>query len=69
MSNKTQGNTMNKLNLSTHPDDDFDPEDDDYYDDEGRISSGGIYDAGGNAITERYLDYADMLYDRMKDRE
>jgi hypothetical protein len=41
--------------------------DEEYYDSHGRPSPGGLYDAGGHIIAERFADYADYLYDQMKD--
>jgi hypothetical protein len=45
-------------------DDDFNT---DYYDDLGNTSPGGIYDAGGHIIGERFADFADFHHDRIKD--
>jgi len=39
----------------------------DYYDSKGRCTPGGMYDAGGHLITDRYIDYMDYLYDKMRD--
>lgn len=47
-------------------DEDFDEED--YYDAEGNVSSGGLYDAGGHPIPERWADYGDYLMEQEKDR-
>ena len=46
--------------------DDFE-DGDDYYDEHGNCSAGGMYDAGGHLIPERWADYADMLRDRRRD--
>jgi hypothetical protein len=40
---------------------------DDYYDEDGNSSTGGLYNVGGNLITERWADYADMLRDQARD--
>lgn len=40
--------------------------DDDYYNDEGNSSPGGLFDAGGHPIPERFADYADWLRDDAK---
>lgn len=40
---------------------------DDYYDSQGNVSPGGLYDAGGHLIGDRWADYADDLRDRMRD--
>lgn len=53
----------NKLPLNDA--DDFE-EGDDYYDDLGNSSAGGLYDAGGHPISERWADYADAISDRLK---
>jgi hypothetical protein len=45
------------------------PEEDDYYDDEGNESLGGLFDAGGHPIPERFADYADWLRDDAKYRQ
>jgi len=47
---------------------DEDGRDDDFYDAAGNCSSGGLYDAGGHPIPERWADYADHLVEREKDR-
>jgi len=57
---------QNKIPLE----DDLDFEDgDDYYDGRGNVSPGGLYDAGGHLIGERWADYADAMSDRIKYRE
>lgn len=43
-------------------------EDDDFYDSRGNCSPGGLYDAGGHLIHDRWADYADDLRDQMRDR-
>jgi len=40
---------------------------DDFYDANGNCSPGGLYDAGGHIIADRWADYADDLRDRMRD--
>jgi hypothetical protein len=45
-------------------DDDYE---DEYYDSRGNVTPGGLYDAGGHLITERYMEYADYIRDRMRD--
>lgn len=45
------------------------PEEDDYYDAEGNESPGGLFDAGGHPIAERFADYADWLRDDAKYRQ
>lgn len=39
----------------------------DRYDADGGLSEAGIYDAGGHADMERYMEYADDLNDRIRD--
>jgi hypothetical protein len=41
--------------------------DDDYYDAAGNSTPGGLYDAGGHLIGERFADYADYINDQRKD--
>jgi len=48
-------------------DSDFDDFEDDYYDENGHVSPGGLFDVGGHAIPERWADFADAIRDRMKD--
>lgn len=62
---------MPKIDLDkfyeNHDDDEYYLDIEDYYDDRGKRSSGGLYDAGGHVIPERYLDYADFVFDSMRD--
>jgi len=43
--------------------------DDDSYDAYGNSTPGGLFDAGGHPIAERFADYADWLRDDMKYRD
>lgn len=43
--------------------------DDDFYDASGNSTPGGLFDAGGHPIPERFADYADWLRDDMKYRD
>lgn len=52
-----------------------DPEDEleidlenEYYNRFGDCSPGGLFDAGGHPIAERWFDYVDTIRDRLKDR-
>ena len=65
MNNNTKGPELDLDDLDSELAD-FE-EGDDYYDDEGRCSPGGLYDAGGHIIAERLFDYADDLRDRLRD--
>jgi len=47
-------------------DDEFENKDD-YYDSQGNLSPGGMYDAGGHIIGERWAEYIDDLRDRTRD--
>lgn len=59
--------TLNTLAAESPADfEDSDFDNDDYYDRFGNHDAFGIYDAGGHAIAERYLDWADDVRDRMK---
>lgn len=51
----------------TQPNEEYDAEDD-FYDENGNVSAGGLYDVGGHPIPERFADMADYLYEREKDR-
>lgn len=42
-------------------------ESEDYYDSRGNYSPGGLYDAGGHPVPDRWADYADYIQDRMRD--
>jgi hypothetical protein len=44
-------------------------EDDDFYDAEGNSTPGGLYDAGGHPIAERFADYIDQINDEFKYRD
>ena len=62
--------TLNPISVSDDPDfedSDFEDFEDDFYDGDGNCSPGGLYDAGGHPITDRWIDYADAIRDRMKD--
>lgn len=58
-----QGSTPPEFEDSDFVDTDFV---DDFYDYDGNVSAGGLYDAGGHIIGERWADYADDIRDRMK---
>jgi len=51
---------------SLEDNDDFE-DGDDYYDEKGNCSPGGLYDAGGHPIPERWAEYADYIRDRRRD--
>lgn len=42
-------------------------DEDDFYDADGNHSPGGLYDAGGHIVGDRWADYADDLRDRIRD--
>lgn len=44
-------------------------DEDDYYDADGNSTPGGLFDAGGHPIPERFADYADWLRDDLKYRD
>lgn len=41
---------------------------DEFYNADGALNPGGVFDAGGHVIGERYLDRADYIRDILKDR-
>ncbi len=43
--------------------------DEDYYDAAGNSTPGGLYDAGGHLIGERFAEYADWARDSARDRD
>ena len=47
-----------------------DPEeiDNEYYDSNGNLSSGGLYDVSGKLIPERFLSNAEYIHDSNNDR-
>lgn len=48
-------------------DDDYDI--DDSYDSRGAVTPGGLYDAGGHVIPDRWADLCDFMHDRIKYKE
>ena len=52
----------------TQPNEDYDYDEDDCYDEAGNVSARGLYDAGGHPIPERWADMGDYLMEREKDR-
>ena len=53
------------LNTELKDDEDFD---EDFYNADGTCNPAGLYDAGGHPVAERWMSYADDVWEREKDR-
>jgi len=60
---------MNNRRFEEVPILDEDDYEDDYYDQYGNASPGGLYDAGGHLVAERWAEFADDLRDSIRERE